>query len=156
MGNESICLSKIYRIISNEGDCHSIDKGWEQIWKFKGPTRLNQYLWFIRHDKLSIADLMFWRKYAESPLCFISGRATGTALHAIRDCSWFSGIWGWLIRENGMWEFFNAQSPQQWIDLNISSQGPSKAWNWRSYSGRLSTISATYTPKSFARKEYII
>ncbi|KAI5676882.1 hypothetical protein M9H77_07832 [Catharanthus roseus] len=58
---------KIYKALMRYTQPDCADKNWSKIWRIKGPLRLNLCLWFIRHDNLPIANLLFKLSCEPSP-----------------------------------------------------------------------------------------
>lgn len=62
-------------------------ENWRKIWKTKGPLRLNLTLWFARHERFPIADLLHRRNCIPSPTCLVCHGNLEDTLPALRDCS---------------------------------------------------------------------
>ncbi|CAN1785793.1 Putative ribonuclease H protein At1g65750 [Linum perenne] len=69
------------------------EASWDLVWKWKGPCRIQFFLWLVAHEKL-LTNLE-WKRHHLSidSCCPRCGNSEESVLHVIRDCPFASMAW---------------------------------------------------------------
>lgn len=103
-------------MIHEEIDDSLKDTIWMKIWRLKGHTRANLFLWKLRHDVVPAMHFLF-RRHIIVALCNHDGKAE---LHDFRDCWWLQKVWQRMVHPERCQKFMEVPTPKAWIDLNMT------------------------------------
>ncbi|PNX61642.1 hypothetical protein L195_g060760, partial [Trifolium pratense] len=68
------------------GHIHSIEGEWQAIWAWRGPHRIQTFMWMAAHERILTNYRRSRWGIGISPLCNICGAADETVIHVLRDC----------------------------------------------------------------------
>lgn len=71
-------------MLHNTPQIEKADRGWKHIRKAKGPLRLSLLLWFARHGKLPVTELLCKRKGIELPNCTFCNSQAEDIIHVLK------------------------------------------------------------------------
>jgi hypothetical protein len=83
-----------------------MEADWTMIWNWKGPHRIQTFMWLATHDRL--LTNYRWSKWnvGISPICHSCGNGEETTVHTLRDCVYATRIWLKLVASNHTTIFF--------------------------------------------------
>ena len=126
-------------------DPHVVDGDWKTLWVWKGPHRIQTFMWLAAHERiLKIFRRSKWG-VGILPTCTSCGRHDETTLRVLRDCVQATQVWLRLVPSNFITSFFSF-SCREWIFTNLNKHniGPNKdgwqttfmmtcwfLWTWR-------------------------
>lgn len=112
-------LASAYKIQTSTTEAME-SQAWHRIWRLKGPSRANFFLWRLRHDTLPTTSFLYRRHISATSTCGICGENGSDALHELRDCRWMAKVWR-LVVSHGCWpDFCSPQYTGTWVDRNLS------------------------------------
>ncbi|CAN1170479.1 Putative ribonuclease H protein At1g65750 [Linum perenne] len=69
------------------------DAQWELVWKWKGPARIQHFLWLVMHDRL-LTNLERKRRHLSADSrCSRCGNSEESVTHILRDCPAAASVW---------------------------------------------------------------
>lgn len=86
----------------------------------KGPSRMNLFLWRVRHEAISTAHFLFSRHLSPSCTCGLYNESVTDHMHDFRDCTWARCVWRILVHPDHWVNLFSHPSTLPWIDANLS------------------------------------
>lgn len=89
---------------------------WKKIWNWRGPRRIQVFLWLANHDRLLTSSRRA-KLLGCSPLCCRCGLEDKSLEHAIRECTAARNVWLLLNREEVGNSFFQMNG-RDWFRLN--------------------------------------
>lgn len=95
-------------------------QAWHRIWRLKGPSRANFFIWRLRHDVIPTTSFLHRRHISATPTCAVCGRNGSDSLHDLRDCWWIAKVWRMVVSRRCGVDFWGPQSSQTWVDRNLS------------------------------------
>ncbi|CAJ2657953.1 unnamed protein product [Trifolium pratense] len=128
------------------GNDNHINGDWNKIWAWKGPHRIQTFMWIAAHDRLLTNARRSKWGVGVSPICSICGNDEETVIHTLRDCMFATRIWIKLVSSNQITNFFSSFDCREWIFMNLnkrdigSQEGSWQSifmvacwhlWNWR-------------------------
>ncbi|CAJ2637065.1 unnamed protein product [Trifolium pratense] len=102
------------------GHIHSIEGEWQAIWAWRGPHRIQTFMWMAAHERILTNYRRSRWGIGISPLCNICGAADETVIHVLRDCISATQVWLRLVPSNQSSNFFSL-SCRDWIFKNITN-----------------------------------
>ncbi|GAU44619.1 hypothetical protein TSUD_378970 [Trifolium subterraneum] len=107
-------------------DHMSIDGNWKSMWSWKGPHRIQTFMWIAAHEcLLTNYRRSKWRS-GISPTCPACGNEDETIIHVLRDCMHATQIWIRLVTSNHITNFFSLTC-RDWIFYNMEG-AHNKEW----------------------------
>ncbi|CAJ2630361.1 unnamed protein product [Trifolium pratense] len=128
------------------GNDNHINGDWNKIWAWKGPHRIQTFMWIAAHGRLLTNARRSKWGVGVSPICSICGNDDETVIHTLRDCMFATRIWIKLVSSNQITNFFSSFDCREWIFMNLnkrdigSQEGSWQSifmvacwhlWNWR-------------------------
>ncbi|GAU36844.1 hypothetical protein TSUD_213680 [Trifolium subterraneum] len=104
------------------GNGHHINGDWNKIWAWKGPHRIQTFMWIAAHARLLTNVRRSKWGVGVSPTCSICGNDDETMIHTLRDCIYATGIWLRLVSSNQITNFFSSFDCREWIFLNLNTK----------------------------------
>lgn len=93
-------------------------KTFERVWNYKGPPRIQHFLWKVAHNRLLTNLQRNKRDMDPSAICPRCQSADESIMHAIRDCSHVQETWNLFIPGKD-WSRFYSQGLSSWLDWNL-------------------------------------
>ncbi|CAN1805660.1 Putative ribonuclease H protein At1g65750 [Linum perenne] len=100
-------IRSTYDLLGEPAGRHG-DIDWELVWWWKGPNRINHFLWLVAHDMLLINEERRKRTWNEDGSCSRCGHPQETDLHVLRDCLVAMNTWehlAFLSEDRTSWDF---------------------------------------------------
>ncbi|MCH81203.1 RNA-directed DNA polymerase (Reverse transcriptase) [Trifolium medium] len=108
------------------GNYLSIDGNWKSLLSWKGPHRIQTFMWIAAHERLlTNFRRSKWRSDI-SPTCSVCGNEDETIIHVLRDCIHATQIWIRLVASNHITNFFSLTC-RDWIFYNMEG-AHNKEW----------------------------
>ena len=92
--------------LQQEGNC-SIDGNWKILWSWKGPHRIQTFMWIVSHERLLTNYRRSRWESGISPLFPTCGNEDETIIHVMRDCVQSTRVWLRLVASNQITNFFS-------------------------------------------------
>ncbi|XP_057428997.1 uncharacterized protein LOC130722320 [Lotus japonicus] len=90
----------------------------EAIWKFKGPPKVQSFLWKVAHNKILTNQERMKRNMSTNATCPRCLSADETVIHAIRDCPFIQQVWNSFLLPRD-WSRFYSQGISDWLNFNL-------------------------------------
>ncbi|XP_057418408.1 uncharacterized protein LOC130712598 [Lotus japonicus] len=110
-------LASVHPIIQS-GDSQPSNRIFGTIWKFKGPPKVQSFLWKVAHVRLLTNKERMKRRMTSDGLCPRCIDAEETVIHALRDCPHIQQIWNAFLLDKD-WSKFYSQGISNWLDFNL-------------------------------------
>ncbi|KAF7843744.1 putative ribonuclease H protein At1g65750 family [Senna tora] len=95
------------------------DRFWKNLWKWKGPQRIKNFLWLASHGRILSNSLRKAKGISTSDTCSRCGNHVEDTLHILRDCEKVKPLWKNLVDPN-RWQAFFSCDLRNWIDLILT------------------------------------
>ncbi|GAU42748.1 hypothetical protein TSUD_77850 [Trifolium subterraneum] len=106
---------------SHNNSSHPIEGDWKALWSWKGPHRIQTFMWMAAHERLLTNYRRSKWGVGVSPLCSACDKDNETTIHVLRDCPLATQIWIRLVPSNQISNFFSLHC-REWIFKNINNQ----------------------------------
>ena len=93
---------------------------WNIAWKWKGPPRVQTFIWLALHDRLKTKVEIGRRHIHIDWTCDQCGVASETTLHVLRDCFMARRLWNQLLPSGWRQPFFSSNL-NDWLTVNLRS-----------------------------------
>ncbi|KAF2293168.1 hypothetical protein GH714_038713 [Hevea brasiliensis] len=93
---------------------------WWRIWGWKGPHRVQSFLWLLAHDCLLTNAERNRRHFAPSGDCMMCFRWDESSLHAVRDCNFAFAFYSGFLPSGDINQFFTHMATKDWAAYNLS------------------------------------
>jgi hypothetical protein len=115
-------LKTAYNIISgSNNDTTNIHSLFDQVWQWKGPTRVRTILWKLAHGSLLTNAVRAHRQMTNDDLCPRCQSQPETIMHMLRDCEDVQQYWNQFITED-YWAKFFSLGLHAWLEWNITTK----------------------------------
>ncbi|CAN1153418.1 Putative ribonuclease H protein At1g65750 [Linum perenne] len=84
-------IKSAYELLRNSSP--STDVRWDKIWRWKGPARVNHFIWLAAQDKLLTNSQRLKRKLASDASCAYCQEDNEDVIHILRDCRFAKEVW---------------------------------------------------------------
>ncbi|CAN1168444.1 Putative ribonuclease H protein At1g65750 [Linum perenne] len=124
--NGHFSIKSAYELLRS--NVQAADTLWDKIWRWKGPARVNHFLWLAAQNKLLTNSQRVKRKIASDGSCGYCQDESEDVIHILRDCRFAKEVW----------ELSGIQAPnpqawqvqrQEWLRIGITS-AELQARNW--------------------------
>ncbi|CAN1810904.1 Putative ribonuclease H protein At1g65750 [Linum perenne] len=85
-------ISSAYNLLTDQGSQQS-EVSWERIWRWKGPHRINLFLWLATNERLFTNVERARRHISTSAVCPRCGSEIESVGHVLRDCRFAAETW---------------------------------------------------------------
>lgn len=112
----------------------SSDDRWQDVWKYKGPSRASFTLWQGFHGVLMTNAFLFHRRVSASPACDWCSHSYQTDLHLLLDCPATLQVWKTHVPA-AWWDLFcRSVNIVHWFntnwDLGRNNDSPFRNWHF--------------------------
>nr|KYP62996.1 Putative ribonuclease H protein At1g65750 family [Cajanus cajan] len=114
-------LKKGYEFLCPVG-VSSRQKVFKLLWNWRGPERIQTFLWRLAHNSLLTNDLRMHRGMTMDPLCPVCHDELETLIHAMRDCNVARSVWINIFNGRLHTNFFT-MNWMLWLEWNLLQQG---------------------------------
>ncbi|CAN1751119.1 Putative ribonuclease H protein At1g65750 [Linum perenne] len=102
-----------------ELDSQTSDPDWKCIWRWRGPSRVQHFLWLAMHNKLLTNSERKRRHLTDLSSCPRCNVQEETVSHILRECSYATAVWNQL----GLQEFCSTQENLcSWLSAGLVHQ----------------------------------
>ncbi|WJX23235.1 hypothetical protein P8452_12461 [Trifolium repens] len=98
-----------------------IEGDWQKIWDWKGPHRLQTFMWTAAHERLLTNYRRSRWGTGVSPICPCCRNGDETLIHVLRDCVYATQVWFKLVASSHIYNFFSLNC-RDWIFKNLANQ----------------------------------
>ncbi|CAN1815662.1 Putative ribonuclease H protein At1g65750 [Linum perenne] len=116
--NGKFSINSTYEMLRTSSS--SPDALWEKIWCWKGPARVNHFLWLAAQDKLLTNCQRVKRKLTADARCTLCQANNEDVTHILRDCQFAKEVWvksGIQAIHDRCWQL----QGQEWLRAGITS-----------------------------------
>ncbi|CAN1824417.1 Putative ribonuclease H protein At1g65750 [Linum perenne] len=116
--NGKFSIRSAYRL-TLELDLQNSDPDWKCIWRWRGPSRVQHFLWLAMHNKILTNYERKRQHLTEISSCPRCNLYEELVSHILRECHYFAAVWNHL----GLREFCSTQDNLcSWLSKGLSHQ----------------------------------
>ncbi|WJX61000.1 hypothetical protein P8452_46145 [Trifolium repens] len=108
------------------GNYIPIAGNWKSLWNWKGPHRIQTFMWIAAHERLLTNYRRSRWGNGIAPTCPACGNGDETIIHVLRDCSYATQVWIKLLASIHITNFFSLTC-REWIFDNME-KAHNKGW----------------------------
>ncbi|CAN1761920.1 Putative ribonuclease H protein At1g65750 [Linum perenne] len=116
--NGHFSIKSAYELLRS--NVQAADTLWDKIWRWKGPARVNHFLWLAAQNKLLTNSQRVKRKIASDGSCGYCQDESEDVIHILRDCRFAKEVWelsGIQASNPQAWQV----QRQEWLRIGITS-----------------------------------